>query len=81
LNKQGGGEFTVEDIALAEEIAEHLHAEIDRVFVTQQILNQSERLSNLFGRLITAAAAVFGVAVLFLLLTILWGGVSRLFAG
>lgn len=81
LNKQGGGEFTSDDIALAEDIAGHLHAEIDRIFITQQIVNQSERLSDLFGRLITATAIVFGGVVLFLLLAILWGGVSRLLAG
>lgn len=80
LNKKNSGTFSAEDVALAEEIAGHLHSEIDRIFITQQILNQSERLSNLFGRLVTAAAMVFGGVVLILLLTIVWGGLSRLFA-
>ncbi len=80
LNKKNGGDFTADDIALAEEIAEHLQGEIDRIFISQQIFNASERLSELFGRAITGLSIVFGVVVLFLLLTIVWWGLSRLFA-
>ena len=80
LNKKGGGEFTAEDIALAEEIAQHLQGEIDGIFVGQQMLNASERLSELLGRALTALSVVFGGVVLLLLLTIFWEGLSRLFA-
>jgi GAF domain-containing protein len=80
LNKRNGGEFTADDISLAEEIAEHLQGEIDRIFVGQQIFNASERLSELFGKAITALSVVFGGVVLFLLLAIFWEGARRLFA-
>lgn len=80
LNKKNGGEFTADDISLAEEIAGHLQGEIDRIFISQQIFNASERLSDLIGRAITALSVVFGGLVLFLLLAIFWEGLSRLFA-
>lgn len=80
LNKTGGREFTANDISLAEEIAEHLHAEIDQIFVGQQIFNLTERLYALFDKLFTALSIVFGVTVLFLLVSILWWGLNRLFA-
>ena len=80
LNKQGGANFTAEDIALAEEIAENLHAEIDRIFIAQQIFNLTERFYGLFDKLFTALAVVFGAVVLLLLLSILWWGLGRLFA-
>ncbi|MEK7245021.1 MAG: GAF domain-containing protein [Pseudomonadota bacterium] len=81
LNKKDGREFTTEDISLAEEIAENLHAEIDRIFVGQQIFNLTERLYALFDKLFTALSVAFGIAILLLLLSILWWGLSRLFAG
>ena len=80
LNKKDGREFSAEDIALAEEIAEHLQGEIDRIFISQQIVNASERVSALLDKLFTVLAVAFGVAVLFMLLSILWWGLSRLFA-
>ena len=81
LNKQGGQDFTAEDIALAEEIAENLNAEIDRIFVGQQIFNLTERLYALFYKLLTTLSVAFGVAVLLLLLSIFWEGLKRAFAG
>lgn len=81
LNKTDGREFTAEDISLAEEIAEHLHAEIDRIFIGQQIFNLSERLYAMFDKLFTGLSVVFGITVLLLLLSILWWGLNRLFAG
>lgn len=81
LNKRDGANFSAEDIALAEEIAEHLHAEIDRIFVAQQIFNLTERLYALLNKLLTGLAALFGVVVLVLLLSIFWEGLKRAFAG
>ncbi|OHC83059.1 MAG: hypothetical protein A3G73_04810 [Rhodospirillales bacterium RIFCSPLOWO2_12_FULL_67_15] len=81
LNKKDGREFTAEDVSLAEEIAENLHAEIDRIFIGQQIFNLTERLSAMFDKLFTALSVVFGITVLLLLLSILWWGLGRVFAG
>jgi GAF domain-containing protein len=44
LNKMNGQEFTDEDVALAEEIAEHLQVEVDGIFLDQEIIRLSERL-------------------------------------
>jgi len=44
LNKENGAEFTDEDMALAREIAEHLQAHVDMVFLNQEVLGLTEQL-------------------------------------
>lgn len=72
LNKNDNGEFTDQDISLAEEIAEHLQIETDRIFVDQEALELIERISSAPGKVATFVLA--GVVLMFLLSIVVLAG-------
>lgn len=72
LNKNNGGAFTDQDIALAEEIAEHLQIETGRIFVDQEAFDLIERISSAPGKVATFVLA--GVVLMFLLSIVVLAG-------
>ncbi|MBT3884862.1 MAG: GAF domain-containing protein [Rhodospirillaceae bacterium] len=72
LNKNDNGEFTGQDIALAEEIAEHLQIEADRIFVDQEAFDLIERISSAPGKVATFVLA--SVVLMFLMSIVVLAG-------
>ncbi|GEM_PF-1429001 len=64
LNKKDDQEFTEEDISLAEEIAEHLQIETDRIFLDQEVFGLVERHFAPPGKI--ASTVLAGVILIFL---------------
>lgn len=76
LNKKNNQQFTAEDVALAEELAEHLQMEVDRIFLDQEMFHFTERLYATANRALTSLAVSFGGVVVVLLAVIVWRGLK-----
>ena len=64
LNKKNDQEFNQEDISLAEEIAEHLQLETDRIYLDQEVFELVERHFAPPGKI--ASIVIAGVILIFL---------------
>ena len=64
LNKKDDQKFSQEDISLAEEIAEHLQMETDRIFLDQEVFGLVERHFAPPGKI--ASIVIAGVILIFL---------------
>jgi GAF domain-containing protein len=68
LNKKNGHSYTDDDMALAQEIAEHLQAHVDVIFLSQEIFGLSEQL---YSSAIKTTKYLVGFIVILLLVLFL----------
>jgi GAF domain-containing protein len=81
VNKKDDREFTDQDISLAEEIAEHLQIETDRIFVDQEAFGLIDRLYKAPGRIATFVLACVVLMFLFSILILAATGITALLLG
>lgn len=80
LNKKDG-KFSEEDVKFAEELAEHLQLEVDRVFLNQEIFGLTENMYATARKTFMMLVGIFAVAILAILLIFGTWAIVPLFAG
>ncbi len=81
LNKKNNQDFSEEDISLAEEIAEHLQMETDRIFLDQKVFGLVERHFAPPGKIASIVIASVILIFLFSIFLLVATGVLAMLVG